>query len=296
MRLSFIPLVLFASVCLCRADDPAPTTQPVDNKWQFNLFNPTPSNELREMDTDRPDKTNTPHTIDAGHLQIETGFFDYNYYRDKYQGANARMEALDLGQFNFRLGVLNDLELNAVVDSVDIARNTDYVANQSARQNGFGDLTLGGKMNFWGNDDSDDVWDTVFGIQPQFKIPTARQMIGNGHAEADVGLPMIVNLPAGFTLSLETDVSWLRNLADNGDVTGWANMASLDRPIFGKWDVYLEYWSQVTTEKHQEAEQTLDTGFTYPATDNVTFDTGVNFGLNHASDSIEWTAGVSVRF
>ena len=31
------------------------------------------------MDTDRPNITNTPHTIDAGHLQIEAGAADYAY-------------------------------------------------------------------------------------------------------------------------------------------------------------------------------------------------------------------------
>ncbi len=191
--------------------DPAPTsaaaTQPSD-KWQYSLLNPTPCNELRDMDTDRPDKTNTPHTIDAGHLQIETGGFDYVYYRDKYQGANARAEALDLGQFNFRLGVLNDLEVNAVVDAYDFVRNTDYLGNQSSRQSGLGDLVVGGKLNFWGNDCGDDVWDSALGIQPQFKIPTVRENLGNGHPELFVGVPFLINLPADFHLGLQPTFSW----------------------------------------------------------------------------------------
>jgi hypothetical protein len=50
----------------------AAASQPPD-KWQYNLFNPTPTDLLSGMDSDRPNITNTPHTIDAGHLQIETG-------------------------------------------------------------------------------------------------------------------------------------------------------------------------------------------------------------------------------
>ena len=88
--------------------------------------------------------------------------------------ANARIESLNLGQFNFRLGVLNNLELNAVVSALDLDRNTDYTANQSRRQNGFGDTIVGGKLNLWGNDGADDTWATGLAIQPQFKIPHAR--------------------------------------------------------------------------------------------------------------------------
>ncbi len=66
-------------VTAARGDAPATTaaTQPAD-KGQYTLFNPTPADQLRGMDTDRPNKTNTPHTIDAGHLQIEIGGFDYD--------------------------------------------------------------------------------------------------------------------------------------------------------------------------------------------------------------------------
>jgi hypothetical protein len=66
--------------------------------------------------------------------------------------------------------------------------------------------------------------------------------------------------------------------------------------VLGNLDVYLEYASDVTTESHAEAEQTIDVGGTYPLTDSVVLDTGVNFGLNKASDNVEVVAGISVRF
>jgi hypothetical protein len=296
--LRVIVALVLCGVKIASADVPEPTTRASDappDKSRYTLFNPTPEDLLRGMDTDRPNKTNTPHTIDAGHLQIETGFFDYTYYRDRYQGANARLEALSLAQFNFRLGILNNLEVNAILNPIDFQRSTDYAANQSIRQNGFGDTVVGGKLNFWGNESGDDVWATALGIQPQFKIPTAREEVGNGHAELFVNFPFLLNLPERFHLGLQPSVSWQRNTFNSGDVTGFQNSASIDRVLFGNFDFYLEYWSNVTTQKHQESQQTLDVGFTYPASDNVVFDSGVNFGLNKASDSIEWVAGVSIR-
>jgi hypothetical protein len=37
------------------------------NKSRYNLFNPTPEKLLRELASDRPDQTEGPTTVDAGH-------------------------------------------------------------------------------------------------------------------------------------------------------------------------------------------------------------------------------------
>ncbi len=255
-----------------------------------------PTTKLRDMDVDRPDHTNTPHTIDAGHLQIETGFVDYVFNRDKYKSDNQRTDTFAVGQETLRLGVLDDLELDAGINLYNFTRSTDFGTGKSTRQNGVGDLLLGGTLNLWGNDGSDDVWATGFAIQPLMKLPTARRYIGNGRFEAYLGFPFLINLPAGFHLGLQTTVSSERNTSNTGNVVGWQNSAAIDRVVFADLDVYLEYWSHVTTERHREAQQTVDVGVTYPLNDAVVLDTGVNVGLNKASNSFEWLVGFSVRF
>jgi hypothetical protein len=240
--------------------------------------------------------TNTPHTIDAGHLQIEAGVFDYSYYRNRYQAANARSDVFGFGQFNLRLGVLSTLEVNAVIDSAEFVRNTDFILHQSSRQSGLGDTVVGAKLNLWGDQGSDAVWATALAIQPQFKIPTARENIGNGHPELFVSIPFLVNLPADFHLGLQTAVSWERNSANDGEVTGWQNSVSVDRVFADRFDIYLEYATHLTNEHHQETQQTLDVGVTCPLSDNLALDTGVNVGLNHATNNVEWLGGMSVRF
>jgi hypothetical protein len=282
--------VLSASA-LSFADDSPPS-----DKSGFTLFNPTPAADMREIDTDRPDKTNSPHTVDAGHLQIEFGLSDYTYNRDRYHGANARSDVVNAGEFNFRLGVLNHVELNAIVNPYVFDRETDYTTHQSTRQSSFGDTAVGGKINCWGDDGSDKVWDTALGIQAQFKIPTARKNVGNGHSELQIGLPLLINLPANLSLSLETAGNCERNSTDTGYVTGWDNSVSLDGTILGKLDGFIEYWSHVSSEGHQEAQQTLDVGLIYGFSDNLVIDTGVFLGLNHASPSVEWTLGGTIRF
>jgi hypothetical protein len=40
----------------------------------YTPFNPTPESLLRELATDRSDKTERPITVDAGHFQFEMDF------------------------------------------------------------------------------------------------------------------------------------------------------------------------------------------------------------------------------
>lgn len=260
------------------------------------LFDPVPDDQLRDMDTDRPNKTNTPHTIDAGHLQVETGFFDATVDRLRDHGANATVDTLSLGDVNLRYGLLSNLEVNAAIQSFDLLRATDHVSGQSAHEHGIGDTVLGGKLNLWGDDGGDTPGSSALAIQPQLKLATARQDLGNGHTEPVVGAPFLVTLPSNFHLGLETAGAWERNVPNTGYVAGWQNSASIDRVVFGALDVYVEYWTQLTTEAHQQPQQTADVGFTLPLGDNVVVDSGVNIGLDRAANTLEWLAGASVRF
>jgi len=64
------------AVVLGMAAEALAQTKPAD-KSQYNLFDPTPPGLMREMTTDRPDVTQSPYTIDAGHLQIELSLIEY---------------------------------------------------------------------------------------------------------------------------------------------------------------------------------------------------------------------------
>jgi hypothetical protein len=49
------------------------------DKDQYTLFNPTPKDQMRDFNTDRPTKSNVPYTVDAGHFQYEGDLFIYGY-------------------------------------------------------------------------------------------------------------------------------------------------------------------------------------------------------------------------
>src|SRR5262249_26269675 len=66
---AFVGVIAGAVVAPARADEGA--------SGSYTLFNPVPADQLRQMSTDRPNITNSPQTVDAGHVQIEQGFLDY---------------------------------------------------------------------------------------------------------------------------------------------------------------------------------------------------------------------------
>ncbi len=266
------------------------------DKGAYTLWNPTPRDQMRDMDTDRPNKTNTPHTIDAGHFQLETGLADYLYFRDQSNGADARSQTWGVGQVNLRVGILNNLELNAGVTSYLFQHFHDTLTGQTSRQSGLGDTIVGGKLNLWGNDGADGTWATALAIQPQVKLPTAHRDLGTGHTEVTVGVPFALNLPGDVHLGLQTTPGWVRNSDNTGYVAGWQNSLTVDRVFFSHWDVYAEFWSQVTTERHREGQGTVDLGVIYQMTRNLSWDMGVNLGINKASPTVEWTVGVSFRY
>ncbi len=54
----------------------AATPAPAPDKSGFTLFNPTPTADLRPLCTDRPTKSTSPCTVDAGHFQLESDLFN----------------------------------------------------------------------------------------------------------------------------------------------------------------------------------------------------------------------------
>ncbi|HTZ69876.1 MAG TPA: transporter [Acetobacteraceae bacterium] len=267
-----------------RADPPGASTA------DYTLFNPTPDADLRGMDTDRPNHVDTPHTVDAGHIQIEAGLADFVR---QWQGGAGSGTAFATGQLNARVGITDAVELNLELDSFDWQRLHDSGTHTAT---GIGDLTFGGKVNFWGNSGSDDSWATALAIKPQVKLPTAGSTLGDGHVEAYAEFPFLMNLPAGFHLGLQTVPGIVRNYTNTAYVGGVQNAISIDRVVVADADVYVEYWSQVTTRREAVGQQTLDVGFTYPLTKNLVLDNGAFFGLNHYSTSFEYVAGFSIRY
>src|SRR2546421_12769966 len=122
------------------------------NKSEFSLFNPTPPDLMRDLTTDRPDKTESPYTVDAGHLQLEMDLVNYSYDRRNPQHESRRVQQLNILSTNFKIGLLNNLDFQLVSDNFLWFRDEDLSTHQASESTGAGDTTLRFKLNLWGND------------------------------------------------------------------------------------------------------------------------------------------------
>ena len=231
-----------------------------------NLFNPVPENLMRELNSDRPDKTESPFTVDAGHYQLE---MDFANYADNRSG-DSTTKAWNVAPFNLRIGLLNQVEANLIFDSYLQVRTDDHVARTSTTQSGVGDFTTRLKINLWG----DDGGQTAFALLPFVKFPTSTDNLGNNAVEGGIVFPLAVKLPHDFDLGLETAFGCLRDANDNNCHADFINSITLDHAIIGKLSGYLEFF----------------------VTENIQLDCGCNFGVTRAADNFNPFAGITVRF
>src|SRR5213592_1877389 len=70
------------------------------NKGHYTIFNPVPGDLLRELTPDRPDKTESPYTVDAGHFQLEMDVLNYTYDRHTEARDQTRFERVSIAPVN----------------------------------------------------------------------------------------------------------------------------------------------------------------------------------------------------
>ena len=261
---------------------------PLPDKTGFNLFHPAPIAAMRELTPDRPDKTESPYTVDAGHFQVEMDFANFTY--DRTDGVTTR--AWNIAPINLKVGLLNNADLQLIFDSYLHVRTEDRPAGTTTTQSGVGDLTARLKINLWGNDGGQ----TAFGLLPFVKFPTSTDQLGNHAVEGGIIFPLAVKLPAGFDLGLETAVSFLQNASDTRYHEEFINSITVGHTIIGDLGGYVEFFSSISTERHSTWVGTVDVGLGYALTRNVQLDCGCNFGITRAADDLNPFAGITVRF
>src|SRR3954471_348524 len=121
-------------------------------KSEFNLFNPTPPDLMRELNTDRPDKTESPYTVDAGHFQLEMDILNYAYDRHTVARDQTRFERVSIAPLNLKLGLLNNVDFQLGIESYSSIRAHDFSTGAVETHRGFGDLVPRMKINLWEND------------------------------------------------------------------------------------------------------------------------------------------------
>lgn len=240
---------------------------------------PPKARKLRELSTDRPDKTESPITVDKGHFQFETDVV--SWVRDEEGGNTTNRYGFNI--INLKAGIADDIDLQAVLEN--------YVIQQSnERHSGYGDTTLRLKYNLFGNDGGFAV-----GLLPHVKIPTAAEGLGNGKVEGGLMVNAGGELRDGFYLGGTLQLNGGKNEgSDDHRFEVVSSIAPYVRLVGGLWG-YVEFYNEVATEHGSPWVATVDAGLTYLVTPDVQLDLGANVGVTDAADDLNPFLGVSAR-
>jgi hypothetical protein len=257
-------------------------------KSGYNLFRPTPESLMRDMETDRPDKTESAYTLDAGHYQIEMDLLSYTYDR----GDDETIKSLAIAPINLKVGILNNVDLQIIVESYNIQRTKDRASGASEHLSGFGDVLLRCKSNFWGNDGGP----TALSVMPFVKLPTNQRGLGNNAVEGGIIFPFAMELPCEWGLGAQVEGDYLQDSDGSGYHPEFSSTIALGHDIVGKLAGYVELFSNRSTERDADWVATFDFGFTYEISRDIRFDAGMNIGLTDAADDFNPFIGLSMRY
>ncbi len=261
------------------------------DKSGYTLVNPTPRELLREFNTDRPDQTESPYTVDAGHFQVELDFLNCTRDHDTSGGGDIRTRDWAVAPVNVKLGLTNRVDLQWVIDPYVSSRVDDRVAGTVTRTSGFGDVTTRLKINFWGNDGGP----TAFAVMPFVKWPLPASRVRNGETEDGVIFALRHELPAGWDAAVMTEVDFLSNGAGGHD-TEWINSISFSHDLRGKLGGYIELFTVMGDAPGFKWQGQLDVGLTYVLAHDIQLDLGCNFGVTKSAPDYQPFAGLSRRF
>lgn len=272
-----------------RSESPEPRA----DKSGYSLLNPTPREFMRALNTDRPDTTESPITVDAGHVQLEMSFFDFAY--DRHSDLRETSRVWQVAPLLLKVGLLDNVDLQLGLEPYDRARLTDRATDTTSTNSGFGDTLIRLKINLWGNDDRA-PGSTAFGIMPVIRLPTAQDSLGDRHLDGGIIFPLGVQLAERWDLGTMAEFDF--NHARNKDnyVVDFLHTLTIGYEVVERVRVYVEYAGFENFNEDEKYRGYFNTGVTWGITPDVQVDAGIRVGVTEAADDFGVFSGITLRF
>lgn len=254
-----------------------------------SLLRPTPREAMRDLSTDRPDQTESPYTVDAGHFQLEMDFVNATFARDPGADDDTRLVAWSVAPLNVKLGLLDRVDVQFVIDTYARVRVEDQVIGEARSVSGFGNVATRLKVNVWGNDGGR----TAFAMMAYVRWPLPASGLRPGRTEGGLILPFAVDIGGGWNLGAMTEVDVLASPA-GGHEAQLVNSITVGHSVTEKLGMYAEVFAAARRGSRWLGQ--LDVGWTYALGDTVQLDWGCNVGLTAAAPLVRPFAGLSTRF
>ncbi len=233
---------------------------------KYHLFNPVPRAGLRDFALDRPDVTESPQTVDAGHFQFEGDVVKWQRPDKESDGTLLLWSGL------YKMGLAKNWDMHVGYELYNI--NPNYVGADSP--DGHGALTFRLKRNFWGNEGDSK---TALGAIPYVSFTSGKPFDSNEEIQYGVGFPFSCAINDKLSWGAQPEIDFIPN-GEGGHYISFFQTVVIGGPIIGNLDFYAEAVAYFNSKSNQYL---ANGGLIYNVTPNVKVDVAANIGLTKES-------------
>lgn len=274
---------IFYTVLLCGLLIPFQGSGQQAAQKKFSLFNPVPRSQMREMETDRPDVTESPYTVDAGHFQMETDLVR----TIREQSETTQTNTFLINQMNVKIGITGSTAVQIGFQTYGRQSEKELDTDEKEITDGHGDLTLRIKQNLIGNDSGN----FALALLPYVKFPTSKYE--GSRFEGGVIVPMQYQLPGEWHLGFQVEVDRLKDQDEQAMHTEFLQTLTISHAIIKGLDGIAETYYTYDFKAHQFSNY-INAAIQMDVAKDFKLDAGLNLGIQHTAAK-HFFVGASVR-
>lgn len=254
-----------------------------------HLFNPVPAERMRELSTDRPDKTESAYTVDAGHFQFESDLISLILTRE----SDGLAQEILFAPVNLKLGLLDQLDAQLILLPLSWQRSPQNAAGIVSDSFSFGDTLIRLKYNLWGNDEGA----TAFALMPFVKLPTSSAATARW-VEGGIVTPFAWDWGGGWGMGtqLQLDLVADETAASASYHPEFSAAFTVGYDLSEQLGAFVELYGGIDPRSPQDVVATFDAGVTYASDPYTQWDLGMYIGLTPAAPLFNPFLGLSKRF
>ncbi|WP_294205146.1 transporter [uncultured Chryseobacterium sp.] len=250
----------------------------------YSLFKPVPKALMREMETDRPDVTESPYTVDAGHFQYETDIVNLVHERTELQKTSTML----INHANIKIGITGSTAIQIGFPTYGIQKETDLATGSVTTARGFGNISLRVKQNLIGNDQGN----FVLAVLPYIKLPTSGHD-DESRLEGGLIVPMLYKLPGEWKIGMQVEVDRLKDTDQPAMHTEFLQTLTLSHPLMKNIEGIAETYYTYDFKAHHLSNY-VNAAVQMEVAKDVKVDAGINYGLQHDAEK-HYFVGASFR-
>jgi hypothetical protein len=234
----------------------------------------------KEIETDRPDMTESGVVVPLGVFQFEDGFVLENQ-KTTLNDINNSTHNYTFSSLLTRIGILNNFELRIGGDYLYQATMTNNIQSNNS---GFTNLLVGAKYQLM----KEEINGQDFGLIMQFYLPSGNKSFGSKNIEPEILIAAGKSLTDIISISVNIGSHW--NSQENQPA--YLYSSSIGFSINESLDSFIELYGEAS--KRIQLKNNFDFGFAFRPINYFQID--VSAGNESFSDFNNWFVGAGISF